>query len=339
MAEQGPATPLATQARDGPGGPLSRRLLLATLAAFFESHGPVVAADVTQIVEREIDAAGPAALRDLDRHLRAAGADWTYYPSDPLSRRVHHAIAARLLPPASGVRGAHHLQTIGADPVVLVSNHLSYSDANLIEVLLHAHGGAAVAARLTAMAGPKVYSSRRRTFSSLCFGAIKTPQNSAVSSGEAAMGAREVATLARRVIGIARERLRAGDALLLFAEGRRSRTGALEPLLPGAARYFDDADLWVVPMGITGTEAMFPVDDNTLHLVPITVSAGAPIHAARLRTAAGGDRRLMMDIVGLAIAELLPPAYRGVYRDDQPGLDEARAARLQVGGGPVRPGN
>jgi hypothetical protein len=33
----------------------------------------------------------------------------------------------------------------------------------------------------------------------------------------------------------------------------------------------------------------------------------------------------MMDAVGVAIAALLPPRYRGVYGDDVPGLDEARA--------------
>jgi hypothetical protein len=43
-----------------------------------------------------------------------------------------------------------------------------------------------------------------------------------------------------------------------------------------------------------------------------------------LRKATDEDRRLMMDVVGLAIAEVLPPPYRGVYGDDVPGLDEAR---------------
>jgi hypothetical protein len=38
----------------------------------------------------------------------------------------------------------------------------------------------------------------------------------------------------------------------------------------------------------------------------------------------------MMDAISLAIAERLPPEYRGAYADDAPDLDEARAllARL-----------
>jgi hypothetical protein len=51
---------------------------------------------------------------------------------------------------------------------------------------------------------------------------------------------------------------------------------------------------------------------------------GRPIEANALRAFAGGDRRLMMDAVGLAIAALLPPDYRGAYADTAPDLGDAR---------------
>jgi hypothetical protein len=54
-----------------------------------------------------------------------------------------------------------------------VSNHLSYADTDVIEVRLHRAGYAAVANRLTALAGPKAFTNRQRRFSSLCFGTIK----------------------------------------------------------------------------------------------------------------------------------------------------------------------
>jgi hypothetical protein len=38
----------------------------------------------------------------------------------------------------------------------------------------------------------------------------------------------------------------------------------------------------------------------------------------------------MMDAVGLAIADLLPPEYRGAYADDAPDLDDARAVRARL---------
>jgi hypothetical protein len=58
---------------------------------------------------------------------------------------------------------------------------------------------------------------------------------------------------------------------------------------------------------------MFPIDDDRLHTVQVTVQIGAPLDADALRHGAGGDRRLMMDTVGLAIADQLPERYRGVY--------------------------
>jgi hypothetical protein len=53
------------------------------------------------------------------------------------------------------------------------------------------------------------------------------------------MSARDLARAARRVIDLAHARLRAGDAILVFGEGRRSRTASMRPLLTGVARYVD----------------------------------------------------------------------------------------------------
>ena len=118
---------------------------------------------------------------------------------------------------------------------------------------------------------------------------------------------------ADRYVDIAHERLAQGDALLVFAEGRRSRTGGMQPMLAGATRYFDGPETWVLPVGITGTEKMFPVGVDRLYAVPIEVRVGAPIEARALREQTDGDRRQMIDRVGAAVAALLPPSYQGVY--------------------------
>ena len=36
-------------------------------------------------------------------------------------------------------------------------------------------------------------------------------------------------------------------------------------LLIGVTHYLDEPDTWVVPTGITGTEDLFPIGDETLH--------------------------------------------------------------------------
>jgi 1-acyl-sn-glycerol-3-phosphate acyltransferase len=270
--------------------------------------------DVRVALEREIDAAGAGALVALKTRL-AADDGWAYYPPDPLARRIHHLLADRFLDADSVVAGVDLLQAIGPGPLTLFANHLSYADANVIEVLLQRAGAGAVADRLTAIAGPKVFSSRQRRFSSLCFGTIKAPQSAEVSSGEAQLHPRDVAVAARQAIDVALGRLAAGDALLLFGEGTRSRTARMQPMLTGVARYLDVPGTWVVPVGLTGPESLFPVDSATVHPSRVVMRIGTPLRAAELLAGARGNRRGVMDAIGRAIAGLLPPGYRGVYGD------------------------
>ncbi len=100
---------------------------------------------------------------------------------------------------------------------------------------------------------------------------------------------------------------------MIFAEGSRSRTGQMQQLLSGTARYLERPGTWVLPIGIAGTEKLFPIDAAGLHSVPITMNIGQPIEASDLRQRFRRDRRMMMDCVGGAVADLLPQEYRGVY--------------------------
>jgi 1-acyl-sn-glycerol-3-phosphate acyltransferase len=308
-----------------PDARVGRDALVSAITTFLAAGREPKAIEAVRVaLERELDAAGPRALLRLDKRLAHAGVDWTYYRRDPLARRIHSFLADRILEPSSALFGLEHLRAVAGQPVVLVANHLSYSDANLLEVLLRRAGGAEVADRLTVIAGPKVYSSLNRRFSSLCFGTIKTPQSSALSSEDAVMNAREVARAARRSIDIAHDRLRKGEALLVFAEGTRSRTSELQPLLTGVTRYLDGPAAWVLPVGIVGTEALFPIGEEALHPVRAMARVGRPIAAAALREQSGDNRRLMMDVLGLAIAGALPAEYRGAYADQAPDLEAAR---------------
>jgi 1-acyl-sn-glycerol-3-phosphate acyltransferase len=127
------------------------------------------------------------------------------------------------------------------------------------------------------------------------------------------MDPREVARAARRSIEIAHERLQHGDVLLVFGEGTRSRTRGMQPMLAGVTRYLDVADTTVLPVGIVGTEELFPIDDDALHPVRVEVRVGQPIPAQEIRERCGGDRQGMMDDIGRAVAALLPSEYRGAY--------------------------
>jgi len=301
-----------------PGG------ITAAIATFLAGRDAATVKEIREALARTIGEAGPDALERLSQRLADEGADWTFYPSDPLARRIHHLLAGWLVPHDSAIFGLEHLAAVDGRPLVIISNHLSYSDANLLEVLLHRAGADSLGDRLTVIAGPKVYSDVKRRFSSLCFGTIKVPQSQVLSTEEAVMDPREAARAARRGIDVAHERVRLGDALLVFAEGTRSRSRGLQPMLAGVTRYLDVPGTFVLPIGLTGADAWYPIGEEVLYPVRIVARIGAPIEARVLRERARGDRRLMMDAVGLAVAEQLPPEYRGAYADDVGDLDDAR---------------
>ena len=303
---------------------VSRELLIDSVLAALPEFDPATVGDIRETLTRTVDEAGPDALEALNERLASVGSDWCHYPRDPLASRIHELLAGRVLAPGSKLLGREHLQSVAGQTVVIFANHLSYADANLLEVLIRESGHEALADRLAVVAGPKVYSSLRRRFSSLCFATVKTPQNSGLSTEDAVMTPREVARAARRSIDTARDRLRKGAALLVFGEGTRSRTGRMQRMLPGAARYFEESPAWVLPMGIAGTEELFPIGSERLRQSEIVVRAGRPFEAATLIRQAGRDRRLAMDGIGLAVAALVPQAYRGAYGGDGDGLGGAR---------------
>ena len=288
-----------------------RDALVEAILAFLGGSDLLAVDAVRAELEREIDEAGVDAVLALKSRL-AEEHGWDFYPRDDLARRIHHLLAGRFLAPGSTIEGLGHLDAVMSAPLVIVANHLSYADANVVEVLLHRAGATDLAARLTAVAGPKVFTSRERRFSSLCFGTIKVPQSADVASEEAVLNPREVARAARRAIDVARHRLAAGDALLLFPEGTRSRAAAMQPMLPAVARYLEFPDTCVVPAALTGSESLFSIN-GSLRPARVTVRFGTPIPAAALFERCRHDRRGVMDTIGRTVAAQLPPAYRGVY--------------------------
>lgn len=289
------------------------RLLVAAASALLARQGLPVPPDIRERLAAVVDAAGIEAIARLSSRLDEPR-EWDWRPADPLARQLLETFSDVVLLPDSTLVGSERLQVVGDAPLILFGNHLSYADANLLALMLLRHGQSALVDRLTVVAGPKVFADRARRFSSLCFGTIRVPQSGDVASEEAVLPAREIARASRQVIDLALQRLAMDDALLVFAEGTRSRSGGMQRLLPAVARYLEAPGAWVVPVGLTGAERLLPVAGGRIDPATVAAHIGDPMPALAL-LAATDDRRVVMDAIGLAIAGQLPEAYRGVYRD------------------------
>jgi hypothetical protein len=89
----------------------------------------------------------------------------------------------------------------------------------------------------------------------------------------------------------------------------------MQPMLAAVARYLDPPGTWMLPVGLAGPEALFSLADSRLRPARVVMRIGQPVGADLLLRTAGGDRRVVMDAIGLAIAALTPAGYRGVYAD------------------------
>ena len=251
------------------------------------------------------------------------GGDWGYHPPDPIGRRLSREMMRIVLRDSSGVDDVGELEAARSMSAVLLGNHLSFIDVNVLDYLVSQAGYGDVAERVTALVGPKVFAEPIRRLASLCFGTIKLAQSAARASGEAVMRPREVARLARATIGAANERAACGDHLLIFPEGSRSRSGSLERCLAGVTRYLEERDAVVIPWGHVGSDQLMPLEGDHVRPAEVRMRIGPAIPARRLIEACSGKRQLVMDVVGFLIAALVPESKRGAYAQASGELREA----------------
>src|SRR5689334_12914557 len=156
----------------------SERALLEAILQFPVDRPAEEIASLRERLEDIFRGVSIAEVKHLLSRLGTTGNEFTYYPPDPLARAINRTVADVVVGSAGILQGAGNLAGLENEPVIFLSNHLSYADANVVSVVLDRAGMSRFSDRLTVIAGPKVYSDPMRRFSSMCFGSIKTPQSS-----------------------------------------------------------------------------------------------------------------------------------------------------------------
>lgn len=282
--------------------------LRALLPSWVASH--VAAADpapLTAAIDTVLATASDAELLGLRDAFLQVGTDYRFYPAAPLGRRITRVFMSHLVqrPAIEGQAQLEHFLSQGPQRRLLICNHLSYTDTQVTDVVLSGAGLSAVADRLIAIAGPKVYTEAWRRMAALSLNTRKTVQSSAVATEQDNLPPRELARIAQQTIEECERLMDEGWIILLYPEGTRSRTGHLQPFLKAAGRYTTLSDLQVLPMVQTGSDRIFPVDDPLMHPAPVRIAFGTPLLAADY-----SGRTALLDTAHAQMRALLPPDYQ-----------------------------
>lgn len=186
------------------------------------------------------------------------------------------------------VTGREHIPSEG--PILVVSNHMSNVDPPLLAVSL-----------------------RRRLFFMAKRGMFKGP----VAPFMRAYGAYPLDRDGQDVGAMkwSLRLLKEGQGLVVFPEGTRSPQGLI-PGLPGVGLLALRSQAPVLPVAITGTGHLGGLWRLCFPTGRITVSVGEPFTLPPIE---GKLERAQLEAatetIMLRLASLLPPEYRGVYRD------------------------
>ncbi|EJP6472526.1 1-acyl-sn-glycerol-3-phosphate acyltransferase [Clostridium botulinum] len=194
------------------------------------------------------------------------------------------------------INGKQNLENINK-PIIFISNHLSNSDALIINKVLKDQD-------ITFIAGVKL---KDNSLTKLGLEITKTiPIKPNTADKEA-------------IYSIVKT-LKAGNNILIFPEGTRSRTAKLMEPKKGVILIQKLSKATIVPLGISGTEKLLPINEKDMALerfqyADVTINIGKALEIPKKDKEESKheyEDRIMNYFMG-QIAKLIPKEYRGIY--------------------------
>jgi 1-acyl-sn-glycerol-3-phosphate acyltransferase len=220
-------------------------------------------------------------IQNIYETLRKPKSKEVYFPSLPLNRNLLLWYANRIVKKASTIDSIEQLKEIdelrrGGQPLTFISNHLTYADSHVIEIMFIRFGFEDLANHMIHIAGQKTFEIWRYSLTrSLNTIRVYQPKANIDKMLKKKMNSRALRWAARQK--------RKGYSLLVFPEGTRSRMAKRFNLKGGNPRttiYFRNSI--VVPLALMGSEEMMPVGKVLPRAATINLRIGTPINHADL---------------------------------------------------------
>lgn len=295
-------------------GDLKKRLF-----KLLEGWESTVPEDMAPVIRKKTLEVDDEVIEDFFRKFEVAGIDWGFSEYSPfvktlLDETLNYLLNTEIKGENNLVDALTALKNNEYERLVILSNHMSYSDANIVATSFDKYfQEAGLGNMLSVIAGPKVFTHPLRKLASMHFNPLLIAQSQSVATGEATLPLRVIARAAAKVVKDIKEHVK---IFLVFPEGKRSRDGALTRFLPGVYRLVDTGDVRVLPVSVLGGDKFLPISCAKLSYTDVKINIGKieNIKDVREKYENGTNfKQDVMDHFGRQVAELHPEKQRGVY--------------------------